>query len=139
MILDAVERVERAHEDLVGGVGVYRATRSQVCSPMSTCAATGPVGDAGERAGSRRGRLGSIGAALLFGIATIGAVQFLRPEGAIATAPLANLADAVSAVRAPPPSASPTLDAFGLSGEVKVRLALPGDRVEFPIAIGGRR
>jgi len=28
VILDAVERVERQHEDLVGGVGVYRATRS---------------------------------------------------------------------------------------------------------------
>jgi uncharacterized protein YcbK (DUF882 family) len=28
VILDAVEQVERMHEDLVGGVGVYRATRS---------------------------------------------------------------------------------------------------------------
>lgn len=28
VILDAVEQVERAHDDLVGGVGVYRATRS---------------------------------------------------------------------------------------------------------------
>ena len=28
VILDAVERVERAHPDLVGGVGVYRATRA---------------------------------------------------------------------------------------------------------------
>jgi hypothetical protein len=28
VILDAVERVERKHQDLVGGVGVYRATRS---------------------------------------------------------------------------------------------------------------
>jgi hypothetical protein len=28
VILDAVEQVERAHGDLVGGVGVYRATRS---------------------------------------------------------------------------------------------------------------
>jgi len=28
VILDAVERVEKKHEDLVGGVGVYRATRS---------------------------------------------------------------------------------------------------------------
>ncbi|MEO7181495.1 MAG: D-Ala-D-Ala carboxypeptidase family metallohydrolase [Gemmatimonadaceae bacterium] len=28
VILDAVEQVERAHADLVGGVGVYRATRS---------------------------------------------------------------------------------------------------------------
>jgi hypothetical protein len=28
VILDAVEQVERVHEDLVGGVGVYRATRA---------------------------------------------------------------------------------------------------------------
>lgn len=82
-------------------------------------------------------RLGSIGAVLFFGLATIGAVQFLRPEGAMATAPLASLAAAVSPARALPPSASPTLDAFGRSGAVKVRLALPGERVEFPIAIAG--
>ena len=82
-------------------------------------------------------RLGSIGAALFFGLATIGAVQFLRPEGALATAPLSNLAAAIGPARALPPSASATLDAFGRSGAVKVRLALPGDRVEFPIAIAG--
>jgi uncharacterized protein YcbK (DUF882 family) len=82
-------------------------------------------------------RLGSIGAALLFGLATIGAVQFFRPEGAMATAPLAkNLTAALDPVSSAP-SASPTADAFGMSGEVKVRLALPGDRVEFPIAIAG--
>ena len=82
-------------------------------------------------------RLASIGAALFFGLATIGAVQFLRPEASLATAPLANLASSIGPARALPPSASPTLDAFGRSGEVKVRLALPGDRVEFPIAIAG--
>ena len=82
-------------------------------------------------------RFGSIGAALFFGLATIGAVQFLRPEGALATAPLSSLGVAMTPSRALPPSASATLDAFGRSGAVKVRLALPGDRVEFPIAIAG--
>jgi len=82
-------------------------------------------------------RLGSIGAALFFGLATIGAAQFLRPEGALATAPLSKLAGSIAPARALPPSASPTLDAFGRSGAVKVRLALPGGRVEFPIAIAG--
>jgi hypothetical protein len=81
-------------------------------------------------------RLGSIGAALLFGLATIGAVQFFRPEGAMATAPLANLTAVIDPAAATP-SASPTADAFGISGEVKVRLSLPGARVEFPIAIAG--
>jgi uncharacterized protein YcbK (DUF882 family) len=82
-------------------------------------------------------RLGGIGAALFFGLATIGAVQFLRPEGALATAPLANLANAIGPSVRVPPTASPTLDAFGRSGAVKVRLALPGEHVEFPIAIAG--
>jgi hypothetical protein len=84
-------------------------------------------------------RLGGVGAAVLFGLATIGAVQFLRPDGGLTTAPLSNLAHAMSAPPAPslPPTASPTADAFGQSGEVKVRLALPGERVEFPIAIAG--
>ena len=36
-----------------------------------------------------------------------------------------------------PPAASAAVDAFGASGEVKVRFALPGEHVEFPIAIAG--
>ena len=83
-------------------------------------------------------RLGGVGAALFFGLATLGAVQFLRPEGSLPTVPLSNLANAISAPAASLPlAASPAADAFGASGEVKVRLALPGERVEFPIAIAG--
>jgi hypothetical protein len=82
------------------------------------------------------GRLGGIGAALFFGLATIGAVQFLRPESQLTSTTLASIADEVSSNAGP--SASPTLDAFGTSGQVRIRLALPGDRVEFPIAIAGR-
>ena len=84
-------------------------------------------------------RLGGIGAALFFGLATIGAVQFLRPDGGLTTPPLSNLAHAMSATppNALPPTASPTMDAYGQSGEVKVRLALPAAQVEFPIAIAG--
>ena len=83
-------------------------------------------------------RLGGIGAALMFGLATIGVVQFLRPDGGLTTAPLANLTAAITPAPVnPAPSASPTADAFGRSREVKVRLSLPGERVEFPIAIAG--
>ena len=83
-------------------------------------------------------RLGGIGAALLFGLATIGAVQFFKPDGGLTTAPLTNLAAAIApAIPAGAPAAAPTADAFGRSGEVKVRLTLPGERVEFPIAIAG--
>lgn len=38
----------------------------------------------------------------------------------------------------PPPAATPTPDAFGRSGEVKVRFTLPGQPIEFPLAIAGR-
>jgi uncharacterized protein YcbK (DUF882 family) len=83
-------------------------------------------------------RLGGIGAALLFGLATIGAVQFFKPDGGLTTAPLTNLAAAIApATPQGAPAAAPTADAFGRSGEVKVRLTLPGERVEFPIAIAG--
>jgi uncharacterized protein YcbK (DUF882 family) len=83
-------------------------------------------------------RLGGIGAALMFGLATIGAVQFLRPDGSLTTAPLSNLTAAITPASInPAPAASPTADAFGRSGEVKVRLSLPGEAVEFPIAIAG--
>ena len=132
VILKAVEQVERAHDDLVGGVGVYRATRSH--GPFAHVDVRGSPGTLGEAVSAPEpsgSRLGSIGAALLFGLATIGAVQFFRPDGALTTAPLANLAAAIGPAN-PAPSASPTADAFGASGEVKVRLTLPGERVEFP-------
>ena len=88
---------------------------------------------------SSAGRFGGVGAAVLFGLATLGAVQFLRPEGGLTPTPLSSLAHAMS-VSPPvslPPTASPAADAFGESGEVKVRFALPGEHVEFPIAIAG--
>jgi len=50
------------------------------------------------------GRFGTVGAVLCFALATIGAVQFLRPEGDLATAPLANLAHAIAPAKALPPS-----------------------------------
>jgi uncharacterized protein YcbK (DUF882 family) len=83
-------------------------------------------------------RLGGVGAALLFGLATVGAVQFFKPEGGLTTAPLvSNLAAAIAPASHGAPAAAPTADAFGRSGEVKVRLTLPGEAVEFPIAIAG--
>ena len=79
--------------------------------------------------------MGSIGAGLLFCLATIGAVQFLRPSASLPTAPLSRFADAINT----PPllAATPASDAFGLSGNVKVRFALPGQAVEFPINLTG--
>jgi hypothetical protein len=82
-----------------------------------------------------RGALGTIGAGLLFCIATIGVVQFLRPSEAMPTAPLSRLAEAVS--RSGAPVASPASNAFGLSGNVKLRIALPGQSIDFPVTFAG--
>jgi len=88
---------------------------------------------AARRAQSR----GGIGAIVLVAFATLGAVQFMKaPEDAPPTA-FANLSAALAPEIALP-SAVPTADAFGRSGEVKVRFSLPGEPVEFPLAIGGR-
>jgi len=81
-----------------------------------------------------RGALGTVGAGLLFCIATVAVVQFLKPTGALATAPFARLISAANA-KVAPASAAPSADAFGRSGNVKVRFALPGQAVEFPLAL----
>ena len=61
-------------------------------SRTSTCAARARAGGAvSVHRSARQPRSAAIGAALFFGIATIGAVQFLRPEGALADAPLSSI------------------------------------------------
>lgn len=86
------------------------------------------------RAPSRGGRVGAVA---LVAFATLGAVQFMKPPEDAAPTAFANLTAALSPEIALP-SAVPTADAFGRSGEVKVRFALPGESVEFPLAVGGR-
>lgn len=78
-----------------------------------------------------RGRLGAL---LLFGSAAVGVIQFFRPASQMAAVPFANLSAALTDA---PPAAMPTPDAFGRSGAVKIRFALPGQEVEFPLAIAG--
>jgi hypothetical protein len=83
-----------------------------------------------------RSRLSTIGAGLLFCVATIGAVQFFRPDGAIPTTPLVHLSEGLS----PPAALTATAaaDAFGRSGGVKVRFVLPGRTLEFPFDVTGK-
>ncbi|MEO7456420.1 MAG: D-Ala-D-Ala carboxypeptidase family metallohydrolase [Gemmatimonadaceae bacterium] len=83
-----------------------------------------------------RSRLGAIGAGLLFVVATVGAVQFVRPSSNMTTAPFALLAPASDEGTAAI-TAQPAADAFGRSGNVKVRFALPGQSVEFPVSLTG--
>lgn len=83
-----------------------------------------------------RSVLGNVGGVLLFAFAVMGAVQFLRPNGALLpTAPLSQLAAVASPVEKL--TASPGAEAFGRSGHVMVRFSLPGERVEFPLALAG--
>jgi uncharacterized protein YcbK (DUF882 family) len=78
---------------------------------------------------------GNLGALVLFGTAALGVVQLYHPRNDMPAVPLAHLAAALTA--SPPPTATPTPDAFGRSGEVKMRFAMPGDGIEFPLAIAG--
>ena len=82
-----------------------------------------------------RGALSTIGAGLLFCVATIGVVQFMRPSVSMPTAPFSRLAEAVSGT--PSMTASASSDAFGRSGNVRLRMTLPGQVVEFPIDLVG--
>lgn len=57
-------------------------------------------------------------------------LRFARPAQSAPTEPFAALASGVL-------SAGPSLDAFGASRAVRVRFALPGDGVEFPLQVSG--
>jgi len=65
--------------------------------------------------------------AALFAIAAAGAIAFGRPRTILASRPFERFA--------PSFAARATADAFGRSGGVKVRVALPEDSVEFPLGL----
>jgi uncharacterized protein YcbK (DUF882 family) len=84
----------------------------------------------------RRGALRIAGVAVLFCIATVAAVQFMRPSEADPTSPFSRLSEAFS----PSPAAataSPALDAFGNSHNVKAHFAMPNQEVDFPLDRNG--
>jgi uncharacterized protein YcbK (DUF882 family) len=62
-------------------------------------------------------------------LAAIGATQFMGLPRPAATAPFAELARGVGA--------GPTLNAFGVSQEVRLRFALPNGELEFPLQVSG--
>lgn len=61
--------------------------------------------------------------------AAVGAVQFVHPSPQLFRRPFADGSLL--------PFAHPSPDAYGRSGEVKLRVALPGEPVEFPLAVVG--
>jgi hypothetical protein len=75
---------------------------------------------------------GIAGAGFIFLGAIVGSLQFVRPTAAAPLAPFARIARRDSALSV---GASP--NAFGASREVRLRFALPGRAVEFPVEVSG--
>lgn len=68
---------------------------------------------------------------VLFVAAAVGVIQF-NAGSAMGTAPFASFLKTRTM-----PAASPTMDAYGTSGEVKVRFTLPGETLEYPLQVQG--
>ncbi len=86
---------------------------------------------------ARRERLASL---FIISLAAIGVVQFFRPAGAAASGPFSRFAAGETRfVRAAARGghAEASRDAFGRSGQVRMRFSLPGTALEFPLAVGG--
>jgi uncharacterized protein YcbK (DUF882 family) len=79
-----------------------------------------------------RSVLSGIGTSLLACIATIGVIQLARPAESGATSVLSPLAPVRPAI-----GATAASDAFGVSGNVKLRFTMPGGSVAFPINLTG--
>src|SRR5688572_3834502 len=68
---------------------------------------------------------------VLFVAAAVGVIQF-NAGSSMGTAPFASFLKTRTM-----PAASPTMDAYGASGEVKVRFTLPGETLEYPLQVQG--
>src|SRR5690349_11547259 len=107
-----------------------------VPSPTSTSAARAPGGAPDLTAADRRQRRGAVGrrthwlTVLLFCVAALAVVAFHVP-------PSARGARGTDPVELAFPTARPSINAYGNSGEVHVQLALPGELVEYPLEVAG--
>jgi uncharacterized protein YcbK (DUF882 family) len=72
-----------------------------------------------------------VATALVALCAALGVIQFYRPDAALGRTPFAHLGGATLSL------GSASGNAFGRSGEVKLLFALPGEKIEFPLAVGG--
>lgn len=77
----------------------------------------------------RRDRAGWLTVAA-FATAALAVIEFHHPPQSLLTKPFDKLAVAKMDV-------APSADAFGTSGEVKLRVVLPGERVEYPLEVEG--
>jgi len=67
-----------------------------------------------------------------FVLAAAGVVSFYDPPRDLLKPPFPKVAEAATV-----PAASPSANAFGVSGEVKVRFALPNEAVQYPLEVRG--
>ncbi|HET7459231.1 MAG TPA: D-Ala-D-Ala carboxypeptidase family metallohydrolase [Gemmatimonadaceae bacterium] len=79
----------------------------------------------------RRHTSASASTTMLFTIAALAVLRFYHPPARLLPAPFERVA------RAAAPMAEPSPNAFGRSGEVKVRFALPSEPVEYPLEVAG--
>jgi uncharacterized protein YcbK (DUF882 family) len=90
---------------------------------------------AGRRRLDRRGSAGR-GAhwlsVLIFCVAALAVIEFYQPPAGLFGASLEGTEQPLAL-----PDARPSINAFGKSGEVRVRLALPGQLVEYPLEVAG--
>jgi hypothetical protein len=86
-----------------------------------------------QRSAARRRRgqpsLASVGT---FVLAALGVVVYYEPPRDLLKPPFASLAEAATL-----PAVAPSPSAFGRSGELRVRFALPNEAVEYPLEVGG--
>jgi hypothetical protein len=77
----------------------------------------------------------SLASLAVFGTAALGVVQFYQPAHSLETRPFAEIARTTMTI----PVVTPAAGAFGKSGEVKVRFAMPGETVAYPVEVQGDR
>jgi uncharacterized protein YcbK (DUF882 family) len=82
-------------------------------------------------------RTASFGSVIVFLMAAMGVLQFLSPSRAAATAPFAAIERGGEVGEVESLGATPSLNAFGSSRGVKLRFALPGRQIEFPLEVTG--
>lgn len=92
-----------------------------------------PRHNAGAGAGART----AVAATLVVVSGIAGATRLVEGNAAELPAPFASLVPARFTRAAVATSAGPSGDAFGRSGEVNIRFALPGAALEYPLAVSG--
>ena len=79
----------------------------------------------------QRGLRAHVATVLVTLCAAIGVIQFYRPNAALGRTPFAGMRGSDYNLGAA------SGNAFGRSGEVRLLFTMPGERVEFPLAVGG--